>query len=408
MDSWGEDYVQAGSLFNLNNGTAEVDLIFDSSVANDSAGVVENYSFGGAPVSVDNVQLVPLDNAAVLTVSGLATNELYSITVSNLLSTSGTALPPATVNFRATTASWAAVGGEELGFVPQALAAGTNGFDLISGGIQMRDTYDESTFVFQSITGDFDKSVRVALQEPSSESARAGLMARESLDIGKPRPNDPFDPSQAFSRYIQVDVNPVTAAYQDEPDVPAAGQNLYEVNVRFYTGGIGSPNFDATETFTNNTAAPNYPNAWVRLKRAGNTFHALRSDNGTNWVLLGSYTFPTADADGNPIPPFSTNAFVGPNYSPEAGNIPESSDARRAFLAQFRDYGDAQGNTPIDETPPTMTITRSGSDVEIGWTGGGTLQTSTTLQGATWTDLPGSSPVQLTPDKSVQFFRVRL
>jgi hypothetical protein len=233
-------------------------------------------------------------------------------------------------------------------------------------------------------------------------------MAREILDSGKARPTDPFDISQAFSRYIMVDVNPAATAYEDSPGSPAPGDNRYEVNVRFYPGGIGSPNFDATETFTNNTAEPTYPNAWVRLKRVGQTFHALRSSDGTNWVLLGSYTFPSTDVNGNPVVPFANTAYVGPAFSPETGNIPESSEARRAFLAQFRDYGDASGNTPIEPAESVLSISRTGNVVEISWTGGGTLQSSTTLEPGSWTAVPGATPVQMTPQNKALFFRVKL
>jgi hypothetical protein len=233
-------------------------------------------------------------------------------------------------------------------------------------------------------------------------------MAREVLNAGQLRPADPFNPAEAFSRYIQVDVNPATTAYEGNNGEAAPGQNRYEVNVRFFAGGIGSPNFDATETFTNSTSAPNYPNAWVRLKRTGQTFHALRSEDGTNWVLLGSYTFPSVDVDGNPVEPFGNTALVGPNYSPEAGNIPASTDARRAFLAQFRDYGDAVGNTPIEPTESKLSIARIGAEVEVSWTGVGALQTSTTLEAGSWTPVVGSSPVRITADKKAQFFRVKV
>lgn len=400
LHSRAADYAQAGAL--NRNGTSEISIVYDASVSRESASAIANYTFADTNIGILGIRYVPLDNSVVLTVPSLSTNS-SSVTVSNIQTTAGATLPAATLSFRPTGASWAAVGGQELGFTPDAVAVGANGFDLISGGIQMRDTYDESTFVYEAITGDFDKQVRVPLQEPSSERARAGLMARETLDEAKPRPNDPFDPAQAFSRYIQVDVNPT----KDAANGP--GQNRYEVNVRFYTGGIGSPDFDVTETFTNNTAVPNYPNAWVRLKRVGQTFYTFRSDTGTNWVSLGAYTFPTTDADGNPVPAFSATAFVGPNFSPETGNISDSANARRAFLAQFRDYGNGIGTVPVE--PPgdvKITIARVQNQVELTWSGGGTLQTSTNLAGAGWANLSGTSPVRVAADKKAQFFRVKV
>ncbi len=390
----GADYAQAGAL--AKNGDWEISITYDNTVNRSSALADANYLLP-ANAQITDLREQPLDNGVVLTVSGLATNAAYTLTVTNVQTVSGTVLPPLPLSFTAKSLTWTAIGAQEFGFAPDVVANGDGGFDLVSGGSQMSGFYDESTFVYESITGDFDKRVRVASQEDSSQEARAGLMVRETLDDGKVRPVDPSNPDEAFSRYLQVQVAPVGTDYTDFDGSAVPGLNQYQVNVRFLTGGSTDQPSIATNT-------PAYPNAWLRLKRVGQTFHVFSGTDGTNWTRLGTYTFPTTDSDGNPVPTFSKAAFVGPNYSPEVANIPDSTGVRRAFLARFRDYSNASGAVQLD--PPQLTISPNGSQLSVAWTGG-TLQGSTNLANNVWTDLGTSSPLLLTPDKRYQFFRAR-
>ena len=374
----------------------EVSVDFEPSVSPNSVLALENYSFPGASVPIESIRYVTLNNAVVLTVTGLRTNDLYSVTIENLRTTNDAPIAPVTIGFIAKGMSWAAIGAQELGFPADVVAIGTNAFDLVSGGSQMRDEYDESTFAFERLTGNFDKKIRVQFQEPSSIEARAGLMVREVLDAGRTRPVDPTDRATAFSRYLQVHVNPAGVAYTENG---VTGSNQYQINFRGQTGITENPEI------TNNVTPPT-SNSWVRLRRVGDLFQAFRGNDGTNWVLIGTFTFPTNDFDGSPQPRFSSAVFIGPNYSPEVGSIPESSGARRSFLAQFREYGDG-GVVP--EEPPVLTITRIGNQVEVQWTpGGGTLQSTTDLLQGPWIDLPGFSTARVPIDRRQEFFRVRV
>jgi len=394
------DYAQAGAL--AVNGNWEVSVVFNNTVSPGSVADISNYFFPPhEQVQIDNIRYQPLDNAVVLTVSGLATNSPNSLTVSNIKDTAGATLPPATLSFTTKPISWTAVGGQQFGFAPDAVAVGDTGFDLISGGVLMHNSnYDESTFAYETLTGDFDRKVRVAFQEPSSTDAIAGLMVRETLDAERPAPADSSDPAQAFSRYFQVQVAPSALAYQDEFDQPA---NDYGVTVRRFLGGSS---LGYSETLTTDTNAPAYPNAWLRLKRVGQTFYAFRGTDGTNWVSLGTFSFPASDDGGNQMPPFGNNVFVGPNYTPETANIPPSTGERRAFMAQFRDYGLASGDVPVGYNH--LSIVKDGNQVELSWSGPGTLQSSTNLNSTVWADLGSSFPIRVTADKKAQFFRVRI
>jgi hypothetical protein len=379
------------------DGKWEVSVDFEPLVSRNSVIAIENYSFpGGTGVAIEGIRYVALNNAVVLTVTGLRTNDLYSVQIENLRMTNNEPIATVTIGFTAKAMSWAAIGQQELGFPADTVAVGETGFDLVSGGSQMRDEYDESTFAYEQVSGNFDKKVRIHFQENSSVEARAGLMVREAVDAGRGRPADPTDRSTAFSRYLQVHVNPAGVAYTQEG---VTGNNQYQINFRGQTGITLNPEI------TNNVAPPG-SNSWVRLRRVGEVFEAFRGNDGTNWVLIGSFAFPTNDFDDAPLPKFANTVFIGPNYSPEVANIPESSGQRRAFLAQFREYGDT-GLVP--DEPPTLTISRIANQVELTWEpGGGTLQATTDLVNGPWIDLPGFSTARVPADRPYEFFRVRV
>jgi hypothetical protein len=94
--------------------------------------------------------------------------------------------------------------------------------------------------------------------------------------------------------------------------------------------------------------------------------------------------------------------YVGPEYSPENGNLSVPAD-RGTFLAQFRDYGDVVGtiNAPLSIAPV------SGGKVTITW-GAGTLLSSPTVNGA-YTPVQGAtSPLVVTPAPgTATFYRVK-
>ena len=392
---------QAGAL--ARHDKWEVSVDFPPEVARNSIVQIGNYSLPGTSpsiVTIDAIRYVPHDNAAVLTVSGLVTNDLYSVKVENLLDTAGEDFPDISVSFRARAMSWAEIGARELGFAPEVVSVGETGFDLISGGSEMWGRYDESTFAYEEVTGDFDTRVRVHMQEPSSVFARAGIMVREELNEGMRRPVDPSNPDEAFSRYLQVHVNPTATAYGD------SANNLYQINIRYFTGGIGDTNFNATinPEITNNVAPP-YTNAWLRLKRVGDVFETFRGNDGTNWIQIGTFTFPTNNVDGEVVEKFPETVYLGLNYSAEVGNIPDSTGGRRSFMAQFREYGNV---FTLDR--PKLTISLEGSSARLQWQGGGTLQSNTNLATDIWAPVQGASPVliPLNPEIPKEFFRVRI
>ena len=378
------------------HGKVEVSTTFNLEIDLDTARAMANYTIDGG-AGVEALRVVPHTGAIILSCTNLQTTG-HNLTLQHLKDLSGNSLPPQNVRIVPNDRGWVEIGGDELGLYSEAIAIGEDGFDLISGGVQTWNLYDEATFAYRQVIGDFTATIRVQEQAPSSRCARAGLMVREFLDDGRPRPANPSDPAQGFSRYLDLHVNPATQA----DGSPA--NNTHEVSLRAYPGGIGRPPFQeptVNPTLSEN-APPAYPDAWLRIRRQGQTFTAFRSSNGEDWTELGTFSFPATDFWGNSIPPLPAALYVGPMYSPENGNIPNSA-LRTSYLARFRDF-----TIEASATPGQLTVIRLGPEVEISWTGTGILQTSETLLPDSWIDLPqAATPWRVDPDGTHAFYRLK-
>jgi len=67
------------------------------------------------------------------------------------------------------------------GATNQVIAVGTNSFDLINGGNAYWGTEDDITMVYETVNGDFDRTVQVEWSDWASHWARAGIQARASV-----------------------------------------------------------------------------------------------------------------------------------------------------------------------------------------------------------------------------------
>ena len=139
---------------------------------------------------------------------------------------------------------------------------------------------------------------------------------------------------------------------------------------------------------------------------------------------LHTYSGPTCIKEGTIE--FGTSAAPSPNsdhYVTSPGSLSllysGSKPIKRLFLngvqlglgtydaASHPDLISGPGSIQVtDDTPVTLTISRSGSNVTVTWPGGGLLQESTTL--ADWTDMRGVSSPYVTPIAGAQkFFRIK-
>lgn len=306
----------------------DVGVMFDEALDLASAGLKANYSLSGGTIAGVTVFTNTVDMPSVaLNVSGLTAGSTYTVTVKNVADIKGNKITTITKDFTASKLTWGAVGGEEMGLGYGAgygvVPVADNGFDLYSDGIGEWGTYDEATFVYEQITGDFDKKLRVEYQDLSSQWARAGLIARDVTNIGVDRA---AQDGGAAGRYQKVHVNPQGPTLTGPG---TAGNNSWEGNRRLDTG--------AATTSTGGGGTPKYPNAWCRMVREGQVFSIYRSDDGLNWTRNGSvdWTMTATDTSGMP-----STLFVGPEFTPENGNVTDVA-SRGRFLAQIRNYGDS-------------------------------------------------------------------
>ena len=153
-----------------------------------------------------------------------------------------------------------------------ALAGTTNitedGISLTAGGADVWGVRDEFGFSYFVQTGDFDLVARIESLTAPHLYTKAGLMAREQLSDN--------------SRHIFFQVFP-----NNNPRNKNNGG--YEFQYRKEQAGemkaIYPAKFDGTPEFP-----VNYPNTWIRLKRAGNEFTGFYSADGKTWKAFTTFS----------------------------------------------------------------------------------------------------------------------
>lgn len=336
----------------LKGNSTQVTVVFTAPVEDASGTNPNNYVFP-AGITVTGVSLInnlPAPDAigiaentpptgrnqnnsiAVLTVTGLTPGTVTSITVRNVRSRADANVVVAeeTKQFKASEYRWTETGqlGKPAGdgktpghVVSLADENGDIGFDIYSNGGQQWANYDEVTFVYKEVTGDFDFKARVEFADFSSRWGRSGIMARESLNENMPNPPTTAEVTEA-SRYVSMHSNPVRA-FSEAAAGMLAGNNQFESHIRSEVGA---------QTGSTAGGTPLYPNAWVRIQRTGDTITTYRGEDGLNW---DQHVERIVD------PPWNPKLFVGPAYSPETqdGNISPANGTEvksRLFLTQIR------------------------------------------------------------------------
>lgn len=324
--------LSAVSMANADNNTTEIGVLFDEPLAEASAETAANYTLGAGTVTA--ARYVPnssgvafLESGVILTVTGLPTAGT-TLTVRNVSDVKGNAIPGTgqTLPVTSTPMKWISIGRDgasESGrpFEPAAIATSATDFNLVSGGASFWATSDDLTFVYEQVTGDFDKKVRIAYADPSSQWSRNGLSVRASLNNGE----ETTDVSGAnpASIYQNAHVNP-PRMFNGNPS-----NNSWETNRRLIAGGA--------TTGSGGGGTPAYPDAWARLKRVGQYISMFRSNGGTDWVPLGTTVFGLEDGSSEVMP---EQTFVGVFCAPENGNIVGIDPAAtREWANQMRDYG---------------------------------------------------------------------
>ena len=337
--------VSAGSISNQLGGT-DLGVIFSKALGAGAA-TLANYSLdNGATISSANyfakaAGTLTVDasgnrspdyaSGVVLSVSTLDPSKSYHVTVSGIQDEFGNTIAAnSSVPVSVSPFTWESMGetvtnsANPTGATNTVFTTGTNSFNLVNGGNAFWGTEDDITMVYETVKGDFDRTVQVEWNEPSSHWARAGISARASVALA-----DDFGPT--VPEYQMVISDPETnVVYNSVADSPA--NDAYETNRRLNTGDQTSGN--------NSLGNPHYPASYVRLKRVGQ-YISMYYSSSTNdvkwWNPIG-----TTDFNGATVPALADTLFVGPTYGCENGNIDgqdgNSLEFTGEFVARFRNY----------------------------------------------------------------------
>jgi hypothetical protein len=211
-----------------------------------------------------------------------------------------TTLSLAPLGLRAQFTSFSHVGTGATGSI---VTNGPGSYTLEGGGNDIWSGTDEFDYAHFDATGDFDVRVRVESVEPTARWTKAGLMAREALTVNS---------RMAFNRVTPPDV-----------PTPSGGNGANDTRYAYRTGTTAP----AQGEHEDGTGTPQYPNAWLRLKRTGSVFDAYRSTDGQNWFLQGSQD--TATWEGGALPGTVMLGFA----------VSRHSGPELLATVQFREFG---------------------------------------------------------------------
>jgi len=359
---------------NTNQPYFVINITFSEWMDVTTLGNLANYTIAG--VTITNISVASNNRTVQLLVNAPPTLPL-NVTVSGVRDLSGNTINPG---------STAGVTTEPLTFTDVGIptvdptypgivsVTGKGGYIITSQGSDIWNAADGFHFAWENKTNDFDVVVRGVSQGHSDTFAKAGLMVRESLD-----------PS---SRNWSVVNTPA-------PDATSSvGANNIDCNMRdTYLGATAG-----WKNLAGNTP-PQYPNAWVRLRRTGNVLAAYSSSNGANWVQLGSY-----DSSTNVNGALPAEVLVG-ICTASHGNDPFGSAPPFLWYntAEYANYNSSF------VAPAQLSITRVGANVNVSWTPvGGHLESSPAVSGAgvNWQNVGTANPAIVPIMTGPQYFRV--
>ena len=264
---------------------------------------------GGATYAVSNVVIRPDgQNVQLRLYSPLAT-PAFTVTVQNMTDQSDNFLSGSpTVAGTVRPLAIYDVGGPAA--AGSTATFGDGYYEQTAGGADLWNAGDQGHLAMGARLGDFDVAMQVAEMRPPDEGlnmprqqgasiAKAGIIIRES--------------TSANARGLQMVALPQTALIH-------APANRVEHGIRTNLGA-------AMFTFSPNVTSPTYPNVWLRMRRANQSFSLYYSTNGTGWVRTGQTNLALADS-----------LLVG------LGGTVHFNQSGLTNTAIIRNYGDYQPN----------------------------------------------------------------
>ncbi len=291
----------------FNAGTTNIQIVFSEPVETASATNIANYACTNG-IAITSAQISSDNTTVTLTLaSPMVNGTTYGILLNGLRDTATTPnfiSPNTLVSFVALPYLLNDIG---VPAIPSRMAWNDGGMDVTAAGQAIGGNNDQCGFAYQTRTGDFDISVRLAGLDISDVWAKAGLMAR-----------DTFDSAGRFAAVFAT---------------PSMNGSFFEYRSSVSAASQTSGSFPA-----------NFPNTWLRLTRVGNTFSGYASYDGETWTRLGTITI----AMPNEI-------YVGLTVT--------SANLTQTTTAQFRDITNNTGavtlGTILDPHEPLGVSSRS-------------------------------------------------
>lgn len=231
----------------------EVEVKFSELISQQSATNLNNYRItNSAQVNQSILSTALLDDgkSVLLKVNYLSSGgnyTIYATGISDCSSRSNTMQGWETTTFTAPSYTTTNINN---GLPVGTLSISGNKITISGGGGNIGGTADQFNFIYRQIDNDFDVRVRVESFQASDIWAKAGIMARETLDSG----------SKFASTLATPALNGVFMSYRATSNSQSVVTGSYPLN---------------------------YPFTYLRLKRTGNDFYSFASMDGETWSSLG-------------------------------------------------------------------------------------------------------------------------
>jgi regulation of enolase protein 1 (concanavalin A-like superfamily) len=388
-----------------------------SELLNSSTVVAGNFQVSGATVGSASVGIG--GDSVYLGVTGLAA-DTFTVTVSGVKDAAGNLIAAnSQVGGKAVT-GWTAVDvgsfatgpgnraeGDDPILVGQSVAVGSGPqgaeLEIVAGGSNIWNPGDFEHFVHTEKTGNFDVAVEVVRFDRSPNTGsfgHAGIQVRESLytEAAEQYTADGTKVRNVMNTtYAEGNVErSAIAIWRDEVDAnygnsPVIGSDAQINGIQGRWGRLRAG--DATGAALPNTSPT--ASRWLRLTRQGDEFISWYSYDGQTWQEHNRHTLA--------LPAKVLVGFAEMADSPgvTGNNVNRAWHYNALHIRNFGDIGTVQA--------PTLTVSRSGTEVRINWGGVGTLETSSAASGAAWSPIVGApNPYVTQATADAAYYRSRI
>jgi hypothetical protein len=297
------------------------------------------YSLGGT-VSILSATLLEDGRSVVLQVQGLA-GSTFNLQVTGVKDSAGNQANPSL------TGQVLDYDVRDIGNMvapSQVYAFNTNELFVRADGGAIWFSADSGNFISRPMSGDFDVRVQVSKVSGGDLNSNMILDVRETLDPG--------------SRHVALTV------YPGQPNWTAFSRNVTDGPSGVLAGlwRVGWPD------------GAGFPNIWLRLKKAGDTYTTYGGTNGMDWIQIGDPYLPAV--------PFAANLVGMASAVTDAGQPP--------LVVEYSNFGP----TPAAIVPPPLRIIAGSGSITLIWpvaaAGFQLQQTSQLGSGSSWIAVGGT------------------